>query len=100
MCSTKQKLFSDVFGDGTATACPSCKKTHKITAEALGIWSSETAFPLVPSFTPSFWPDTFSLQLLSHKSLTTLFSFLFYSAQCSVRFLERAKKKILALKAL
>lgn len=39
--SMKHKLFSDVFWDSTATVCPSCRKTHKITASALGIWSSE-----------------------------------------------------------
>lgn len=92
MCSTKQKVLTDVFWDSTATAGPSFK-THKITAEALGIWSSETAFPLVPPFTPSFWPDIFSLQFPSGKSLTTLFSFLFYSFQSAVRFLERPKEK-------
>lgn len=96
--STKQKLFSGVFWDSRATACPSCKKTHKITAEALGIWSSETAFPLVPSCTLSFWPDTFSLQFPSDKSLTTLFSFLFYSTQSTVRFFGESKDKNLCAK--
>lgn len=56
--SAKQKLFSDVFWDSRATACPSCKKTHKITAEELGICHLKLHFLLL---LPLHW--TFGLTL-------------------------------------